>query len=100
MATVLIIRRIDGSRLFLDARDERAFREALSYLPGDDDLQCQGCVAVAERFQMLPFKAIVHLRIYEGDLKRIGQFICHCYDCHLRLRYSLTGQQTRWNRCP
>ena len=100
MYATLIIRRIDGSQLFHDAQDYRNFTEALSYLPGDDEFHCQGCVAVAERFQMLPFKAVVRIRIYEGDADSIGSYICRCYDCHLCLRYSLRGQQTRYTKCP
>ena len=46
----LVFRRTDGSELFRDDRDYRNFREALSYLPGEDGLEwlTDGCRAVAE----------------------------------------------------
>lgn len=97
----LIIRRIDGGELFHDDRDMRNFREALSYLPGEEGLEwlTDGCRAVAYQFQMKPYKAIVRLRIYQGTPAACGQLICSMYDYHLRLRYSLTGRQTMYIIC-
>ena len=97
----LVFRRTDGSELFRDDRDCQHFREALSYLPGEDGLEwlTDGCRAVAERFQMLPFKAIVELRIYQGTPADCAQLICSMYDYHLRLRYELTGRQTMYIIC-
>ena len=97
----LIIRRIDGSELFRDDRDYRNFREALSYLPGEDGLEwlTDGCRAVAEYCEMKPFKAVVRVRLYLGTAQQCGELICSMYDYHLRLRYSLTGRQTTFIIC-
>ena len=94
----IIIRRIDGSELFRDARDCQNFREVLAFLPGDfdDDIFLDGCVAMAYHFEMQPFKAVVHLRITAGTPQQCGEHICRFYDYHLRLRYDLTGSQTRY----
>ena len=99
MDATLIIRRIDGKELLHDKRDRRNFAEVLSYLPANDaDTRhfVAGCRAVAYRIDMQPFKATVSLRIYEGTAKQCAEHICRYFDVYLRLRYSLTGGQTRY----
>ena len=95
----LVFRRTDGSELFRDDRDCQHFREALSYLPGEDGLEwlTDGCRAVAEYCEMKPFKAVVRVRLYLGTAEQCAQLICSMYDYHLRLRYSLTGRQTQFS---
>ena len=99
MEATLIIRRIDGSELFRDVRDIRNFSEVLSYLPAADADTRQfvpDCRAVAYRFETQAYKAVVHLRIYEGTDQRCGYHICHYYDVYLHFRYSLEGRQTEF----
>ena len=99
MEATIIIRRIDGSELFRDNRDYQNFREVLAFLPGDfsEDIFLDGCIATADRFETLPFKATVHLRITAGTPQQCGEHICRFYDYYLRLRYNLEGSQTRYS---
>lgn len=98
MDATLIIRQTDGSELFLDEKDYRNFSEVLAFLPGDfsEDIFLDGCIATAYHFEMLPFKATVHLRITAGTPQQCGEHICKFYDYYLRLRYDLTGRQTEY----
>ena len=95
----MIIRRCDGNELFRDARDYTNFREVLAFLPGDfsEDIFLDGCIATADHFEMLPYKATVHLRITSGTPQQCGEHICRFYDYYLRLRYNLEGSQTRYS---
>ena len=94
----MIIRRTDGSELFRDDRDCQNFREVLSFLPWDfgEEIFYDGCIATAYHFEMLPYKATVHLRIDHGTPQLIGDHICRSYDCYLRLRYDLQGSLTQF----
>ena len=94
----IVIRRTDGSELFRDDIDCQHFREALSYLPGEDGLEwlTDGCRAVAEYCEMKPFKAVVRVRLYLGTAEQCAQLICSMYDYHLRLRYDLHGSLTQY----
>ena len=98
MKATLIIRRMDGEKLFNDNKDCQNFREVLAFLPGDfdDDIFLDGCVATAYHFDMLPYKATVNLRIDAGTPQQCGEHICKFYDYYLRLRYDLTGNQTQY----
>lgn len=98
MDATLIIRRTDGSQLFLDEKDYRNFREVLAFLPGDysEDIFLDGCIATAYHFETLPFKATVHLRITAGTPQQCGDHICRFFDYYLRLRYDLHGSLTQY----
>ena len=98
MDATLIIRMEDGSQLFRSEKDYTNFREVLSFLPGDfsEDIFLDGCIATAYHFEMLPFRATVHLRITAGTAQQCGEHICRFFDYYLRLRYDLRGSLTQY----
>lgn len=98
MDATLIIRMADGSQLFRSEKDYTNFREVLSFLPGgfSEDIFLDGCIATAYHFEMLPFKAIVYLRITAGTAKQCGEHICRFFDYYLRLHYDLRGSLTQY----